>query len=162
MAEVKPIAERLLSSFGDIIPSVCVEAASEIHRLEAERAALAARVQEMGGALGGIQDGPDPLASCPRRVRCGVEDRDIKDRYDAAEYGYDALQYCAFIAKQALVTPDTSAQILARRDAAVWSEAAEVCRDICECGKAEGYIPTASKVLAALRAKHDELMEGAE
>jgi len=79
------------------------ECAAEIHKLEAERDALAARVQEMRDAL-------------EANHAWHIND----DEFDE----YPESELCE-INTQAITTPDTSAQILARRDAATLAWAAE-------------------------------------
>jgi len=97
--------------------------AAGLDRLEAERDALAARVQEMREAI-------------------------KKCRFDSLNMTFADLDYI----KRAFATPDTSAQILKRRDAAIWMEAAEVCA-------LKRYATDCSY---ALRAKADELLRGLE
>ena len=78
------------------------ECAAEIHKLEAERDALAARLQEMRDALKRINKHPSKPSE---------------------ELGYVG---CRRVAGEAIInTTDTSAQILARRDAATLAWAAE-------------------------------------
>ena len=78
------------------------ECAAEIHKLEAERDALAARVQEMRDAMKRINKYPSKPSE---------------------ELGYVG---CRRVAGEAIInTTDTSAQILARRDAATLAWAAE-------------------------------------
>jgi len=112
---------------------------AECDRLIAERDALAARVQEMRVVFQVLAKGPkhyqtpDMVAS-ELRVFCGYAQR-VGNEFDVS---------CP--------TPDTSAQILARRDAAIWMEAAEVCA-------LKRYATDCSY---ALRAKADELLKGLE
>lgn len=114
----------------------------EYKNLEAERDALAARVAAMREALGGL-------------VAWAY---DLK-RQDPVS---DLLK-----ARKALATPDDSAAILARHDASIWLEAADVCERISdEYREREGYrypeLKTdaeagASDCEAALRARAAEL-----
>jgi hypothetical protein len=72
------------------------KAQAEIERLHAEN-------KRLRQALGEIVTGPEPIGEYMHGLHCGVEDRCISDRYDGAEYGFtQALEYCAFIATQAL------------------------------------------------------------
>ena len=66
---------------------------------------------------------------------------------------FNALKKC----NAALATPDTSAQILARRDAAIWMEAAEVLK------QQHTFLTVAGMTSEQLlRAKADELLKGLE
>lgn len=91
--------------------------------LIAERDALAARVLEMREALDMTY---------------------LLEISGGAYYDFDELR------TKSLATPDTSAAILARRDAAVWMEAAEVCTDL-------SCIDPKDSCAEALRAKAESL-----
>ena len=102
--------------------------AAGLDRLEAERDALAARVQEMREAI-------------------------KKCRFDSLNMTFADLDYI----KRAFATPDTSAQILKRRDAAIWMEAAEVLK------QQHTFLTVAGMTSEQLlRAKADELLKGLE
>ena len=95
--------------------------------------ALAARVQEMREALKWINKYPSKPSE---------------------ELGYVG---CRRVAGEALSTPDTSAQILARRDATIWMEAAEVLK------QQHTFLTVAGMTSEQLlRAKADELLKGLE
>jgi len=105
---------------------------------------LAARVQEMRVVFQVLAKGPkhyqtpDMVAS-ELRVFCGYAQR-VGNEFDVS---------CP--------TPDTSAQILARRDAAIWMEAAAMVDD------AQDWVDgSLGHITDALRAKADELLKGLE
>ena len=109
----------------------------EFMNMKAERDALAARVQEMREALGKV----------------------------SMEANFFDVLVIARTANEALATPDTSAQILARRDAAIWMEAGEACdRQALYFDKAmmSSTSHGAAKCRDALRAKAAELLKGLE
>ena len=96
---------------------------AECDRLIAERDALAARLQKMRKALERISrwNGEFP----PTGIFLKGTDETMS--YGAAYGSNGERDYMRHVAGQVLATPDTSAQILVRRDAAIWMEAAEVC-----------------------------------
>ena len=60
-----------------------------------DRERIAELVAERDGlrvALEELRDGKDEPEYHAQGIGCGIEDRDIYDRYDAAEYGWDACQ----------------------------------------------------------------------
>jgi hypothetical protein len=64
---------------------------------DAEIAALKARVAELEQGIGEMSD--DPGGDYYFGLRCGVEDRGINCRYEAAEYGWqEAFEYIGSIA----------------------------------------------------------------
>ena len=107
----------------------------EYRNLEAERDALAARVQEMRDRLD--------------YTLAYIEERDDWE-------GREAI--IADVTNE-LATPDTSAQILARRDAAIWMEAAEVCKDVSAEETRPAGKGAATDCEEALRAKATELLK---
>ena len=105
-----------------------------VSELRADSDALAARVQEMREALGKV----------------------------SMEANFFDVLVIARTANEALATPDTSAQILARRDAAIWMEAAEICKAISAEETRPAGKGAATDCEDALRAKADELLKGLE
>ena len=96
--------------------------------------ALAARVQEMRGLLEDSCRPEPPTKDTGCCISCGSWTPHGNPERHAHEDDCEAWKtYIAIrartpsLAKKAIITPDTSAQILARRDAAIWMEAAEVC-----------------------------------
>lgn len=129
----------------------------EIKKLEAERDALAVLAQEMREALEDIQ-------KCEFAARVeGLAEvlASIDDEHSQAGRLKDLVErrllYMTRYADEALATPDTIAAILARRDAAVWVEAAEVCESN-DMSWADAEWNAAVKDCGLkLRAKADEL-----
>ena len=120
---------------------------AEWKNLEAERDALAARVQEMRRLLSVMFDKYEDGTPC------------YDEPEDGAFIGYafhlndDDFNACV----KSIATPDTSAQILARRDAAIWMEAAEVLK------QQHTFLTVAGMTSEQLlRAKADELLKGLE
>lgn len=73
----------------------CHQAADRISELEAENQRLRAVIDDMA---------TDPMGEYHTGLRCGVEDRDIACRYEAAEYGWEqAFEYIGSIATGALL-----------------------------------------------------------
>jgi len=73
---------------GDFVMRIMKELTAlreEIARLRTENAALRAALEE-------LRDGKDEPEYHAQGLGCGVEDRDIVDRYDAAAYGWDSCQ----------------------------------------------------------------------
>jgi len=144
------------------------ECAAEIHRLETEleliRAALDAKIDICGDArISELKAERDALAARVQEMRRLLSV--MFDKYEDGTPCYDEPEDGAFIGYafhlndddfnacvKSIATPDTSAQILARRDAAIWMEAAEVCA-------LKRYATDCSY---ALRAKADELLKGLE
>lgn len=75
--------------------------ADGLHEETAWLAGYRAAVADAAKVLDGLDDFPDLNQGQMRfGLRCGVEDRDIHDRYEAAEYGFeDAAERCAEWAK---------------------------------------------------------------
>lgn len=70
-------------------------AEARIAELEAENQRLRAVIDDMA---------TDPMGEYYTGLRCGVEDRDIACRYEAAEYGWEqAFEYIGSIATGALL-----------------------------------------------------------
>jgi len=114
------------------------------YQSQAKCDALAARVREMRVVFQVLAKGPkhyqtpDMVAS-ELRVFCGYAQR-VGNEFDVS---------CP--------TPDTSAQILKRRDAAIWMEAAEVLK------QQHTFLTVAGMTSEQLlRAKADELLKGLE
>jgi len=135
---------------------------AECDRLIAERDALAARVQEMRGLLEDSCRPEPPTKDTGCCISCGSWTPHGNPERHAHEDDCEAWKtYIAIrartpsLAKKAIITPDTSAQILARRDAAIWMEAADLI-------KAKGVRPHYLDYVQALRAKADELLKGLE
>lgn len=114
-----------------------LDCVKEIERLEAERDALAARVQEMRDAFALIKGGSE----------------NFKGGWSGT------IQAC----DRCLDTPDTSAKILARMKADVCMEAADVCRH--DAGYYADYSVEFNACLEcekSLRSKADELLKEPE
>lgn len=130
----------------------------EYLNLEAERDALAAQVQEMREALEEVQS----LISESSGVY-GLHLNGDSSPWSELEQGGRFERLCGL--PEALATPDTSAAILARRDAAIWMEAAdEVSRTALYL---DGIALTGEQVMSiydgfcmALRAKAYALLKG--
>lgn len=72
-----------------------IELKARIASLEAENQRLRAVIDDMA---------TDPMGEYYTGLRCGVEDRDIACRYEAAEYGWEqAFEYIGSIATGALL-----------------------------------------------------------
>lgn len=110
----------------------------EYKNLEAERDALAARVVEMRGWV---------------TVAKSINE------WDGMPPGIHAAIDSIF---SILATPDDSAAILARHDAAIWLEAAEVCEKIGDAPWADVECPTPHDCSEALRARAAAELEKAQ
>ena len=71
---------------------------ARIHELEEACRVFAKAINDVRGDV----DWPELTNTMRQGLGCGVEDRGIHDRYEAAEYGYeDALERCADFIKNA-------------------------------------------------------------
>lgn len=98
----------------------------------------------------------------------------VQEMREVVQYYWDngPTSSLYYKANEALATPDDSAAILARRDAAIWQEAAEVCMSLKfvadNAAKNRGGERSAAfseayqYAINALRAKADELLKGLE
>lgn len=87
-------------------------------QLQQEAKTLRARVKELEASVAFEMDWPDFHAEA---MGCGLEDRNITDRYEAMRYGWDeAIECCAERLPEELYThaPDASA-IIAAKDAKI-------------------------------------------
>ena len=75
------------------------ECHADMEAQEARIRALEAACRKMAKAINDVcseVDWPELTNTMRQGLGCGVEDRGIHDRYEAAEYGYeDALERCA-------------------------------------------------------------------
>lgn len=81
------------------------ECHADMEAQEARIRALEAACRKMAKAINDVcseVDWPELTNTMRQGLGCGVEDRGIHDRYEAAEYGYeDALERCADFIKNA-------------------------------------------------------------
>jgi len=135
---------------------------AECDRLIAERDALAARVQKMRKALERISrwNGEFPPTGIFRKGA------DETMSYGAAYGSNGERDYMRYVAGQALDTPDTSAQIPARREAVIWMEAANwiAHTDLSSLSKEKQaeYTLLLTCYIEGFRARADELLKGLE
>lgn len=87
-----------------------------IKKMQTELTEYREAVRVLAKSISGVQsdmDWPELTSSMRQGLFCGVEDRDIRDRYDGAAYGYeDALERCAEFIKNA--TEDCTSNPIAR------------------------------------------------
>lgn len=81
------------------------ELRSELARVKEAAEVLAKSVSGVRGTAGW----PELTSTMRQGLGCGIEDRNINDRYEAAEYGYeDALERCHEFIKNATSDVDAN------------------------------------------------------